>query len=439
MGKLNRRTALLQKGFCFVPDKDDPQISGGRPVMWPRPVVKRKGRPVHDQDELEARRGHGALDELTALAAAVFDVPLCTVSLAGREEFAGWNHAESPRATSFSGHMIGGHPLVVPGSLIHPVFPGDGIGRFVAGAPIVDADGQVLGALCLFDDRPRDFSGSRLGILDALGRQAAFHLGAARERRELARIKQREEDFVATVSHEMRTPITVMQGYLETLAEDEDLTAYRRMIDPIRRNGERLVRMVDHLLAGTEPAGPPVTLEPGRLDLDCVARAAIAGCEQPASDAGVRLRLAEDSASVPVRGDFGALCRALEQLVHNAIAFSDKGGEVVVRVVGTGGPAIEVVDRGAGIPADELPHVTERFYRGRHARDNAVAGVGLGLTIATRIAASHGGALTISSAGPGAGTSVRLNLPVPRPQGDRRALARAGRRVSSGPRNRPGR
>jgi signal transduction histidine kinase len=397
---------------------------------------------VDDEARRTALHGYGvldadrpaALDELTALAAGIFDVPVCTVSLVDGERvwFAGvtgWNPAPAGRAASFSTRALGGEQLVVPETIGHS--------RFLAGAPIVDADGHVLGALCLLDERPHLLTENDLAVLAGLARQAAYHLGAVREQRELARIRQREADFVATVSHELRTPIAVMQGYLETLADDEDLAAYGPMIDPIRRNGDRLVRMVDHLLAGTDPMGPAVTLEPGRLDLGCVARAAMASCLSLAADAGIGLRMAADSESAPVRGNFGALSRAVLQLVRNAILFSGPGDEVVVRVTGAGGPGIEIVDRGAGIPAAELPHVTERFYRGRYARNNAVPGVGLGLTIAAEIIEAHGGNLMISSAGPDAGTTVRLTLPVMRAGPERRTLDRSGRRASAGPRNRP--
>lgn len=396
---------------------------------------------MDEEERLAALHGYGvldadrpvALDELTALAAGIFDVPVCTVSLIDRDRIwfagrTGWSPAEIPRATSFSARLLGGEPVVLLDSLGH---------RFLAGAPIFDDDGHVLGALCLLDDRPHDFTESRLAVLTGLARQAAHHLVAARERRELARVRQREADFVAAVSHEMRTPITVMQGYLETLADEEDLAAYGPLIAPIRRNGDRLVRMVDHLLAGTSFDEPPVTLEPGRLDLDCVARAAMGSCLGQAEAAGVVLRLAADSESAPVSGNFGGLSRAVLQLVRNAIMFSAAGDEVVVRVTNGAGPAIEIADRGAGIPSDELPHVTERFYRGRQARDNAVPGVGLGLTIAAEIAEAHGGHLLITSAGRGAGTTVRLTLPEMRPS--RRTLGRTTARTTSGPRNRAAR
>ena len=97
--------------------------------------------------------------------------------------------------------------------------------------------------------------------------------------------------------------------------------------------------------------------------------------------------------------------------MRNAVTFSPAGAAIRVEVsFGRAGPAIQVVDQGAGIPAHELPHVAERFYRGRYAREQAVAGVGLGLSIARAVAVAHGGSLTVTSAGPGHGTTARLSL-----------------------------
>jgi signal transduction histidine kinase len=113
----------------------------------------------------------------------------------------------------------------------------------------------------------------------------------------------------------------------------------------------------------------------------------------------------------PVRGDLTRLTQAVEQLLRNAIGFSAPGSRVRVAVSFTGrAPSLRVIDEGVGIPADELPHVTERFYRGRYARDGAVAGVGLGLNIARTIVSAHGGSLGITSDGPGRGTTVRISL-----------------------------
>ena len=152
--------------------------------------------------------------------------------------------------------------------------------------------------MCVLDDRPRDAGDRQLDLLHTMAGQAAGHLSAIRNRLllaevgdELSRAISREEDFVATVSHELRTPVTTIQGYLELLVENEELTPYRKMIEPIQRNGERLVRMVDHLLAGTRPAGTPLPLLRAQTDLIAVAEAAMAACRPLATQREVTLRL----------------------------------------------------------------------------------------------------------------------------------------------------
>ena len=99
---------------------------------------------------------------------------------------------------------------------------------------------------------------------------------------------------------------------------------------------------------------------------------------------------------------------AAEQLVRNAVLFSPTGSTVTVRVTAD---ELEVTDPGAGIPVDELSHVSERFFRGRFARNQAVPGVGLGLSIADRVVKAHDGTLTVTSPGPGHGTVATMALP----------------------------
>ena len=394
-----------------------------------------------------------ALDELAALTAAIFEVPAVAISLVDRDRVwfagvSGWGLSEVPRATSFATHVVSGEALVVPDTRLHPVFGGYAGGpapvRSYAGAPVVGAGGHVLGSLCLLGAEPRDFSAAQLAVLTGLAAQAARHLETLRDRHlaaelrlELVRVHQREEDFVAAVTHELRTPITVMQGYLETLADIDELAAYRPMIDPIRRNGDRLVRMVDHLLAGAHPQETAVTIQPGQVDLRSVARAALGGCLIEATEHDMLIRFEADCGPMPISGDFGRLCQVTEQLLRNALAFSPDGGEVTVRVSDRFGPTIEIIDRGVGVPADELPFLPERFYRGRHAREHAVAGVGLGLNIAERIVAAHGGTLSITSDGAGTGTTARLSIPALQQRAERCSVTRPVRRGRPGRRQRP--
>lgn len=368
------------------------------------------------------------LDELTRLASAVFETSMSTVTLVApdRQWFAGSTGMPSsggPLTTSFCGVVVDKRvPLIVRDALVHPVFrawenvTGAPHIRFYAGVPLVDEDGFLLGTMCVLDDRPGEAGDRQLEMLHTMAGQASGHLAAIRNRMlltevgdELSRAISREEDFVATVSHELRTPVTTIQGYLELLVDNEELAPYRKMIEPIQRNGERLVRMVDHLLAGTRPAGTPLPLLRAQTDLLAVAEAAMAACRAQAvqREVALRLEIVAGEGPFPVPGDFTRLSQAAEHLVRNAVLFSPAGSAVRIRVSETG---LDVVDHGAGIPADELPHVIERFYRGRFAREQAVPGVGLGLSIAQRILRAHDGELMVLSDGSGKGTTARMSV-----------------------------
>ena len=392
-------------------------------------VVPDGGRlaAVHSYGLVDAPRPV-VLDELTRLAGSVFETPMSTVTLVGadRQWFAGntgMPTAGGPVDGSFCRLVVDRRvPLIVEDALEHPVYRswatvvGAPHIRFYAGVPLVDEDGQLLGTMCVLDDKPRQVGDRQMEMLNRMAGQAAGHLSAIRNRLtlaamgdELSRAISREEDFVATVSHELRTPVTTIQGYLELLVDNEELAPYAKLIAPIQRNGDRLVRTVDHLLAGTRPAGAPLPLVRAGTDLAAVAQAAVAACRQQAAQSNVPVIVEAGDAPVLVRGDFTRLSQAAEQLVRNAVLFSPAGSPVTVRI----GPGwLEVADTGAGISADEMVHVTDRFYRGSFAREQAVPGVGLGLSIVDRIMRAHDGEVVLTSPGAGAGTVARMVLPI---------------------------
>ncbi|MFF5288313.1 sensor histidine kinase [Paractinoplanes globisporus] len=380
---------------------------------------------VHSYGLLDAARPV-VLDDLARLAARIFETPMSTVTLIDRDRqwFAGntgMEGNEARRANSLCAWMIDHpRPLVVGDAREDARFrdyanvTGAPFIRFYAGVPLVSEDGYVLGSVCVIDREPRGFGDRQVEMLGDLAAQASGHLEAIREQlrlarldAELTRLTRREQDLVATVSHELRTPVATMQGYLEMLGEQEDLAPYRRLIEPIRRNGDRLVRMVDHLLAGTRPDDTPPKDE-GMVDLGTAAREAVESCRALAATRGVPVTLGIGEEGAYVIGEAPALGQAVAHLVRNAILFSPSGATVRVRLDGA---EVEIADEGAGIPGDELPYVFERFYRGRYAEQQAVPGMGLGLAIAWRIVTAHGGRLEVASAGPGRGTQARISLP----------------------------
>ncbi|GAA1611232.1 GAF domain-containing sensor histidine kinase [Actinoplanes couchii] len=367
------------------------------------------------------------LDDLTRLAASMFDTPISAVSLIDRDRqwFAGSHgiaDAQTPLDVSFCRYLVpDGEPMIVPDATRdsrfrdYPNVTGAPNIRFYAGAPIVDEQGHVLGALCVVDDEPREIDSRQIDDLVMFAGQAAVHLNSIRTRLrmsdlgdELSRVAQREDDLVATITHELRTPVASIQGYLELLGDQEEaLAPYRSLIEPIHRNGERLVTMVDHLLAGTRPEQAAPAGPAGTVELDTVLDAALQNCRPLIVLRSEPVRVRRDGA-VGVRADLARLAHAVGQVVRNALLFTPTDRPIMIGTGQDPRPYVEVADRGIGIPDDELPYVFDRFYRGRHARDQAVPGVGLGLTITRNIVESHRGTVTVTG-GP-AGTTVRITL-----------------------------
>jgi signal transduction histidine kinase len=382
---------------------------------------------VHSYGLLDAPRP-AALDDLTRLASSIFDTSMSAVTLVDRDRqwFAGKTGLiddETSRDVSFCARTIPTREqLVIRDARADEHFrtyanvTGGPHIRFYAGSPLIDDSGYALGGLCVIDERPGDLGERQREALNTLSEQATTHLSLLRSRLmltelgdELARATQREEDLIATISHELRTPVTAIQGYLELLADDERLAGYGRLVEPIRRNGQRLVGMVDHLLTGTRPAAAPLTLHRTPVELHMVLSAAVQACAALAEQRGVEIVMEPAGQASVVLVDVLRLTQAVQQLVRNAVLFTAGGGTVTARAVYTPAPTIEIRDTGVGVPADELPHVFQRFFRGGHARRQAVPGVGLGLHIARETASAHGGRVTLSSAGPG--TTARLTLP----------------------------
>src|SRR5690242_1799187 len=208
-------------------------------------ILRRTGRDVIEQSRLAALHSYGlldaarpvVLDDLTRLAARIFDTPMSTVTLVDRDRqwFAGntgMDGNETPRSISFCSWMVDHpRPLVVGDARSDTRFQsysnvtGDPFIRFYAGAPLINDDGYVLGSVCVIDREPRAIGDRQVEMLGDLAAQASGHLEAIREQarlvtldRELARLTRREQDLIAAVSHELRTPVATMQGYLEMLA-----------------------------------------------------------------------------------------------------------------------------------------------------------------------------------------------------------------------------
>lgn len=253
-----------------------------------------------------------------------------------------------------------------------------------------------------------------LGLVAAATLAAGIVLSvrAARARLRLAELRS---DFVASVTHEFKTPIATIRAAGETLASDrlDGAAARHDYAGFIVQESRRLTRLVDNLLAFTRVTDTPEVrppLEPVAL-ADVVAESLDRFAVQLTAGA-FRVEVAVPSTLPPVQGDRTGLALMLDNLVDNAIRHSRGEHSITIRARTEGrAVALEVSDRGGGIPPDEVRHVTRKFYRGRLAGHG---GTGLGLAIASRIVDDHHGTLTIDSEA-GVGTTMRISIPAAAP------------------------
>jgi two-component system phosphate regulon sensor histidine kinase PhoR len=245
-----------------------------------------------------------------------------------------------------------------------------------------------------------------------LGREVGGSAAVFHDITELRRLEKVRKDFVANVSHEIRTPITAIRGYAETLMSGalEDKKVAADMVQIIHRQSERLSELVDDLLEISRLEAKEIQLAHGPVPLAAAANRAAEAVRQKATAKGVRLELAVP-AQLVASGDERAVEAVLLNLLDNAVKYTNPGGKVTVSASATpGGFLIEVRDSGIGIEAKHLPRLFERFYRVDKGRSRAMGGTGLGLSIVKHLVTAMGGEVQVASE-PGQGTTFTVQLP----------------------------
>ncbi|MBL8728106.1 MAG: PAS domain-containing protein [Planctomycetes bacterium] len=231
----------------------------------------------------------------------------------------------------------------------------------------------------------------------------------------LKRLESLRRDFVANVSHELKTPLAAIQGFVETVLDDPDMpvATRHRFLERIARQADRLTTLVGDLLtlsrlddhAAIEP--PP---EP--CDLVAVVRDIVRDLGPLAERRGLHLQAALPAHSLPVRADREALRQVGGNLVDNAIKYTPAGGRVTVQVTSAAGRALlEVRDTGIGLSPEDQARVFERFYRVDRARSRDLGGTGLGLSIVKNTVLNLGGDVGVRSE-LGQGSTFWVALPL---------------------------
>ena len=268
-----------------------------------------------------------------------------------------------------------------------PVGARDAVIRLLA-SPLRDGEGRVSGAVLVLHDVT-----------------------------ELRRLEEVRRDFVANVSHELKTPLTAIRGLVETLLDDEamDPGQRQRFLTKIRDQAGQMATLVNDLLVLSSVESSSGAL--GRELLD-VREAATESARmlRPAADAR-RQTLAVELPDAPVRvlGDEKGLQQIFGNLLDNAIKYTPDGGRIRLRLRAEGEHAwIEVQDTGVGIEPRDRDRIFERFYRVDKGRSRALGGTGLGLSIVKHVAMGLGGEVTVEST-PGQGSTFQVRLPLAAP------------------------
>ncbi len=282
-------------------------------------------------------------------------------------------------------------------------------------------DGRVVGAAQLLaseDEQLQLLRTLRITLLGAaiVGVVIAMAGGYILSVRALEPVRsafQRQREFIATASHQLRTPVAIIRADAEALQRSlphlppEDAQLLQDMV----HESQFLGGVIQQLVAIARLEGSRNGTHGDLLDLVPLVQATVEAVSPLGLEKGVTLSMAPSQPSARVKGDAVQLRLALMTLLDNAVKYNRPGGSVRVEVRGQG-PWVEVaiVDTGVGIPLEEQERVFQRFYRGSGSRNQSTEGAGLGLPIAREVARAHGGDVTLFSR-PGQGTTVVLRLP----------------------------
>lgn len=290
---------------------------------------------------------------------------------------------------------------------------------------------ETIGVLCIDTAKPRLFKSDEVNLLTAIAEIAgsALHranvletlehrvqertselMSANEQLRELDRLK---DEFVANVNHELRTPLTNITMYLDLLAT-RGAASLERYLPILRREGKRLTQLIEDMLMLSRLEQGRVTFNPTPQNLDHLLNDVL-----QSYDARIRLKKLlvthEPNPDIPtIPADRAQLVQVMTNLVGNAVAYTPVSGRIFCHIhwVKDSNRYVEVSFRNNGdiIPPEELPHLFERFFRGKTGRDSGEAGTGLGLSICKEIIARHGGHITAES-DVEQGTTIRFWLP----------------------------
>ncbi|MBJ7357143.1 PAS domain-containing sensor histidine kinase [Nocardioides sp.] len=232
-----------------------------------------------------------------------------------------------------------------------------------------------------------------------------------------------KDDFVAMVSHEFRTPLTSIHGYVSLLLDEEDRLrpGDAHYLKVVARNTERLHRLVTDLLSSAQHDGRPMELERIPTNVCEIVRASVESARPAAEDKGLSLSV-EMPTYLRIMVDPQRFAQVIDNLVSNAVKYTPTGGSVSVTLTGHDDHVeLAVADTGIGIDPNDRDRLFTRFFRTRDAEERSIQGIGLGLSITKKIVETHGGRIDVESSDKGSTFRVWLPLDLVLAEGDEQA------------------
>jgi signal transduction histidine kinase len=289
-----------------------------------------------------------------------------------------------------------------------------GVGSQVL-APFGKRD-ELLGFIAAHRLSPgRRWSAAEIDAVESISADLGRGLNHARTYEALKSLDEAKSDFFATVSHELRAPLTSIEGYIEMLSDEEAgpiTQRQRQMLRTIDRSASRLRGLIDDVftLAELESGAFATVVQP--VDISEIVHGAVEAIQPAAAAAKVTLRsTVPHHGALIVEGNPGQLDRVLLNLLSNAVKYTPSGGKVhISATTADGSVTVQVTDTGIGIPPAEQQNLFTRFYRASNARQSTIPGSGLGLAIVRTIITGHHGDITLQSQ-QNTGTTVTIQLP----------------------------
>ena len=281
------------------------------------------------------------------------------------------------------------------------------------------AGGRSFGAITIVSADPLHVFDERdLELACELGRRAGYAIDNARLFREAQAANRAKDEFLVTLSHELRTPMTATLGWTAMLrGHDLSPENFRLAIETIDRSTRAQAKLVDDILDVSRIVTGKLELSVAPLNVRDIVDAAVDAIRPSIAAKNLELILTLSDVPTIAVADAARLQQVLWNLLANAVKFTPSGGSVFVRMLPAEGDAVrvEVADTGVGIPRRFLPHVFERFRQAESGASRSHGGLGLGLAIVKSIVEMHGGRVTVTSDGEGWGSTFTLTLPLAAP------------------------